>query len=43
MISSSPPIYAHGTLLNGDTKVKINPADEAILTDMGPEALRSEI
>ncbi|PNX68084.1 hypothetical protein L195_g055976, partial [Trifolium pratense] len=38
-----PPIYAHDTLLTGDTKVKINPADEAILTDMGPEALRSEI
>ncbi|PNX91328.1 hypothetical protein L195_g047458, partial [Trifolium pratense] len=38
-----PPIYAHGVLLTGDTKVKINPADEAILADMGPEALRSEI
>ncbi|CAJ2651901.1 unnamed protein product [Trifolium pratense] len=38
-----PPIYAHGPLLSGDTKVKINPAYEAILTNMGPEALRSEI
>ncbi|PNX87460.1 hypothetical protein L195_g043549, partial [Trifolium pratense] len=38
-----PPIYAHGVLLTGETKVKINPADEAILADMGPEALRSEI
>ncbi|PNX60117.1 hypothetical protein L195_g051762, partial [Trifolium pratense] len=38
-----PPIYAHDTLLTGATKVKINPADEAILEDMGPEALRSEI
>ncbi|CAJ2644668.1 unnamed protein product [Trifolium pratense] len=38
-----PPIYAHGPLLDGRTKVKINPTDEAILTDIGPEALRSEI
>ncbi|CAJ2653631.1 unnamed protein product [Trifolium pratense] len=38
-----PPTYAHGELLNGETKVKINPADEAILSDMGPEALRTEI
>ncbi|CAJ2645636.1 unnamed protein product [Trifolium pratense] len=38
-----PPIYAHDELLTGETKVKINPADEAILSDMGPEALRTEI
>ncbi|CAJ2677122.1 unnamed protein product [Trifolium pratense] len=38
-----PPLYAHGELLTGATKVKINPADEAILSDMGPEVLRAEI
>ncbi|CAJ2639039.1 unnamed protein product [Trifolium pratense] len=38
-----PPLYAHEKLLTGETKVKIDPADEAILSDMGPEGLRTEI
>ncbi|PNX67084.1 hypothetical protein L195_g063355, partial [Trifolium pratense] len=38
-----PPLYAHDKLLTGETKVKIDPADEAILVDMGPETLRTEI
>ncbi|PNX92631.1 hypothetical protein L195_g015771 [Trifolium pratense] len=38
-----PPIFAHGPLLDVKTKVKISKADEAILSDMGPEALRGEI
>ncbi|CAJ2633239.1 unnamed protein product [Trifolium pratense] len=38
-----PPLYAHERLLSGETKVKVDPADEAILSDMGPEGLRTEI
>ncbi|PNX64599.1 hypothetical protein L195_g062195, partial [Trifolium pratense] len=38
-----PPLYAHERLLSGETKVKVDPADEGILSDMGPEGLRAEI
>ncbi|MCI29244.1 hypothetical protein A2U01_0050453, partial [Trifolium medium] len=38
-----PPAFSHGQLFDGETKMTILPADEAILADMGPEAIRGEI
>ncbi|MCI63190.1 hypothetical protein A2U01_0084447, partial [Trifolium medium] len=38
-----PPAFSHGQLFDGDTKMTISPADEAILADIGPEAIRGEI
>ncbi|MCI68586.1 hypothetical protein A2U01_0089847, partial [Trifolium medium] len=38
-----PPALSHGQLFDERTKIKISPADEAILSDMGPEPIRREI
>jgi hypothetical protein len=39
-----PAIFAHGgNVVNGDTEVIIPEADQAIMTDMGPESLKNAI
>ncbi|MCI63736.1 hypothetical protein A2U01_0084993, partial [Trifolium medium] len=38
-----PPAFSHGQLFDGETKMTIPLADETILADMGPEAIRGEI
>ncbi|MCI89025.1 hypothetical protein A2U01_0110313, partial [Trifolium medium] len=38
-----PPAISHGSLFDGQTQIAIPTADEAILADMGPEAIRGEI
>ncbi|MCI74610.1 hypothetical protein A2U01_0095874, partial [Trifolium medium] len=38
-----PPAFSHGSLFDGKTQIAILTADEAILADMGPEAIRGEI
>ncbi|MCI50819.1 hypothetical protein A2U01_0072063, partial [Trifolium medium] len=38
-----PPVFSHEQLFDGETKMIVSPADEAILADMGPEAIRGEI
>ncbi|MCI96194.1 hypothetical protein A2U01_0117494, partial [Trifolium medium] len=38
-----PPAFSHGTLCDGETQIALPAADEAILADMGPEAIRGEI
>ncbi|MCI91407.1 hypothetical protein A2U01_0112701, partial [Trifolium medium] len=35
-----PSAFSHGQLFDGETKMTISTADEAILADMGPEAIR---
>ncbi|MCI57017.1 hypothetical protein A2U01_0078268, partial [Trifolium medium] len=38
-----PPAFSHGPLFDGQTQITLPTADEAILSDMGPEAIRGEI
>ncbi|MCI87738.1 hypothetical protein A2U01_0109023, partial [Trifolium medium] len=38
-----PPAFSHGALFDRETQIALPTADEAILTDMGPEAIRDEI
>ncbi|MCI53411.1 hypothetical protein A2U01_0074657, partial [Trifolium medium] len=38
-----PPVFFHGQLFDGETKMTISNDDEAILADMGLEAIRGEI
>ncbi|MCI51601.1 hypothetical protein A2U01_0072845, partial [Trifolium medium] len=35
-----PPAFSHGQIFDGETKMTISNVDEAILADMGPEAIR---
>ncbi|MCI21252.1 hypothetical protein A2U01_0042418, partial [Trifolium medium] len=38
-----PPAFSHGQLFDGETRMIVPPADEAILADTGSEAIRGEI
>ncbi|MCI94593.1 hypothetical protein A2U01_0115891, partial [Trifolium medium] len=38
-----PPAFSHGALFDRETQIAVSAADEAILADMGPEAIRGEI
>ncbi|MCI61334.1 hypothetical protein A2U01_0082591, partial [Trifolium medium] len=38
-----PPAFSHGRLFDGETQMTIPIADEAIMADMGPEAIRGRL
>ncbi|GAU46657.1 hypothetical protein TSUD_184450 [Trifolium subterraneum] len=38
-----PPAMGHECLFDGKTTVKVNPADQTILTSMGPESIRNMV